>query len=149
MKAIVMTNNSPTNLPKPPIKSPVKGAGLTKPGVVILQFLLIAFVAMVEIFFRSNVGFVTGVAIWAAYYGALIYGRRGTTYVAVVNPPIAFALATLFLLPTVGGISLSFTRIGIDLVTGLASVAPFLISGSLFGWWYYFKERKQLLSSSL
>jgi len=104
---------------------------------------------MVEIFFRSNVGFVTGVAIWAAYYGALIYGRKGTTYVAVVNPPIAFALATLFLLPTVGGISLSFTRIGIDLVTGLASVAPFLISGSLFGWWYYFKERKQLLSSSL
>jgi hypothetical protein len=53
------------------------------------------------------------------------------------------------LLPTVGGISLSFTRIGIDLVTGLASVAPFLISGSLFGWWYYFKERKQLLSGSL
>ena len=106
-----MTNNSPTNLPKPPIKSPVKGAGLTKPGVVILQFILIAFVAMVEIFFRSNVGFVTGVAIWAAYYGALIYGRKGTTYVAVVNPPIAFALATLFLLPTVGGISLSFTRI--------------------------------------
>ena len=144
-----MTSNFPTSLPKPPIKSPVKGAGLTKPGVVILQFAFIAFVAMIEIFFRSNVGFVTGLSIWVAYYGALIYGRKGTTYVAVVNPPIAFALATLFLLPTVGGISLSFTRIGIDLVTGLASVAPFLISGSLFGWWYYFKERKQLLSSSL
>jgi hypothetical protein len=145
----MMTSSAATNLPKPPIKSPVKGAGLTKPGVVILQFLLIAFVAMVEIFFRSNVGFITGSAIWAAHYGALIYGRKGTTYVAVVNPPIAFAFATLFLLPTVGGISLSFTRIGIDLVTGLASVAPFLISGSLFGWWHYFKERKQLLSSSL
>ena len=144
-----MTSNSPTSLPKPPIKSPVKGAGLTKPGVVILQFALIAFIAMIEIFFRSNVGFVTGLSIWVAYYGALIYGRKGTTYVAVVNPPIAFALATLFLLPTVGGISLSFTRIGIDLVTGLASVAPFLISGSLFGWWYYFKERKELLSRSL
>jgi hypothetical protein len=104
---------------------------------------------MLEIFFRSNVGFITGLAIWAAYYGALIYGRSGTTYVAVVNPPIAFAFATLFLLPTVGGISLSFTRIGIDLVTGLASVAPFLISGSLFGWWHYFKERKALLSSGL
>jgi hypothetical protein len=66
----------------------------------------------------------------------------------VVNPPIAFAFATLILLPTVGGISLSFTRIGIDLITGLASVAPFLISGSLFGWWYYFKERKQLAVTS-
>ena len=59
-----MTNN----LPKPPIKSPVNGAGLTKPGVVILQFFLIGFVAMVEIFFRSNVGFITGIAIWISYY---------------------------------------------------------------------------------
>ena len=144
MKAMAMTSN----LPKPPIKSPVKGAGLTKPGIVILQFFLIGFIAMVEIFFRSNVGFITGLAIWVAYYGALIYGRKGTTYVAVVNPPIAFAFVTLILLPTVGGISLSFTRIGIDLITGLASVAPFLISGSLFGWWYYFKERKQLAVTS-
>ena len=141
-----MSDNSLTNLPKPPIKSPVQGAGLTKPGVVILQFAWISLVAMIEIFFRSNVGFITGIAIWIAYYGALIYGRKGTTYVAVVNPPIAFALSTLFLLPTVGGISLSFTRIGIDLVTGLASVAPFLISGALFGWWHYFKERRALLA---
>jgi len=136
-----------SNLPKPPIKSPVKGAGLTKPGVVILQFFLIGFVAMVEIFFRSNVGAITGIAIWIAYYGALIYGRTGTTYVAVVNPPIAFALAALILLPTVGGLSLSLTRIGIDLVTGLASVAPFLISASIFGWWFYFREKNRLLTS--
>jgi hypothetical protein len=65
----------------------------------------------------------------------------------VVNPPIALALATLVLLPTVGGFSLSITRLGVDLVTGLASVAPFLITGSLFGWWFYFKEQKRLLSS--
>lgn len=141
-----MSDKVMNNLPKPPIKSPVQGAGLTKPGVVILQFLWISLVAMIEIFFRSNVGFITGIAIWIAYYGAFIYGRKGTTYVAVVNPPIAFALSTLFLLPTVGGISLSFTRIGIDLVTGLASVAPFLISGAIFGWWQYFKERKELLA---
>lgn len=143
-----MSDNSLTNLPKPPIKSPVQGAGLTKPGVVILQFAWISLVALIEIFFRSNVGFMTGIAIWVAYYGALIYGRKGTTYVAVVNPPIAFALSTLFLLPTVGGISLSFTRIGVDLLSGLASVAPFLISGSLFGWWYYFKERRASLARS-
>ena len=136
------------NLPQPPFKNPVKGAGLTKPGIVILQFILIAFVAMVEIFFRSNVGFITGIALWLAYYGALIYGRTGTTYVAVVNPPIAFALATLLLLPTVGGLSLSITRLGVDLVTGLASVAPFLISASAFGWWYYFREQKRSLPRS-
>ena len=135
-------------LPQPPFKSPVKGAGLTKPGVVILQFLFISFIALIEIFFRSNVGFLTGIAIWIAYYFAIIYGRAGTTYAAVVNPPIAFAIATLLLLPSVGGISLSISRIGVDLVSGLASVAPFLITGSLFGWWFYFKERRKLLSRS-
>jgi len=101
---------------------------------------------MIEIFFRSNVGFLTGLAIWIAYYGALIYGRTGTTYVAVVNPPLALAVAVLILLPTVGGISMSITRFGIDLVSGLASVAPFLLTGAAFGWWYYFKERKRLLA---
>lgn len=135
-----------SELPQPPFKSPVKGAGLTKPGVAILQFLFISLVALVEIFFRANVGFLTGIAIWIAYYFALIYGRLGTTYVAVVNPPISFAIATLLLLPSVGGISLSISRIGVDVVSGLASVAPFLISGSLFGWWFYFKERRQLLA---
>ena len=135
-----------SELPQPPFKSPVKGAGLTKPGVAILQFLFISLVALVEIFFRANVGFLTGIAIWIAYYFALIYGRSGTTYVAVVNPPIPFAIATLLLLPSVGGISLSISRIGVDVVSGLASVAPFLITGSLFGWWFYFKERRQLLA---
>jgi len=95
MKVNPMTNN----LPQPPIKNPIKGAGLTKPGIVILQFLLIAFVAVIEIFFRSNVGFLTGFAIWASYYGALIYRRPGTTYVAVVNPPLAFGAAAIILLP--------------------------------------------------
>ena len=137
-----------SNLPQPPIKKPIKGAGLTKPGIVILQFLLIAFVSVIEIFFRSNVGFLTGFAIWASYCGALIYGRPGTTYVAVVNPPLAFGAAAIILLPTVGGVSFSITRFGIDLVSGRASVAPFLLSGALFGWWYYFKEQKKLLARS-
>ena len=101
---------------------------------------------MIEIFFRSNVGFLTGIAILLAYYLAFIYGRSGTTYVSVVNPPIAFAFSTLILLPSVGGLSLSITRLGIDLITGLASVAPFLIIGASYGWWYYFKERRNLLS---
>lgn len=130
------------------MKTPIKGAGLTKPGVAILQFLLIAFVAMVEIFFRSNVGFLTGLAIWASYYGGINYGRSGTTYVAVVNPPIAFGLSAILLLPTVGGVSLSITRLGVDLVSGLASVAPFLLSGAVYGWFSYFTENRRLLTRS-
>jgi hypothetical protein len=144
MKVIAMKSN----LPQPPIKNPIKGAGLTKPGIVILQFIFITFVAMIEIFFRSNVGFLTGLALWASYYGGLVYGRPGTTYVAVVNPPLAFGAAAIILLPTVGGLSLSITRLGVDLVSGLASVAPFLLSGALFAWWYYFKENRNLLSRS-
>lgn len=137
-----------SNLPTPPLKNPIQGAGLTKPGIVILQFLWISTIALIEIFFRSNVGFLTGIALWVAYYAALIYGRSGTSYVAVVNPPIAFGIAAILLLPTVGGASLSISRLGVDLVSGLASIAPFLISGALFGWWHYFKERKKLLTSS-
>jgi hypothetical protein len=52
------------------------------------------------------------------------------------------------LLPSVGGASLSITRLGVDLVSGLASVAPFLITGSIFGWWYYFKESQSNKSTS-
>lgn len=127
---------------------PIKGAGLTKPGIVILQFIFLTFVAMIEIFFRSNVGFLTGFAIWACYYGGLTYGRAGTKYVAVVNPPLAFGLAAILLLPTVGGFSLSITRFGVDLISGLASVAPFLLSGALYGWWSYFRENRKLLTRS-
>jgi len=137
-----------SNLPQPPIKNPIRGAGLTKPGVVILQFLFLAFFAAIEIFFRSNVGFITGIAIWVVHYGALIYGRSGTTYVAVVNPPIALALAIVILLPTIGGASLSPARLMVDLVSGLASVAPYLLTASLFGWWHYFSEKRRLLSRS-
>ena len=130
-------------------KVPIQGAGLTKPGVAILQFLFIFFIGFIETLFRHGFGLLTGLAIWVAYYGALVYGRTGTTYVSVVNPPIALALAVVILLPTVGGISLSISRLGVDLFSGLASVAPFLITGALFGWWYYFKEKKRLLPSSL
>jgi hypothetical protein len=61
---------------------------------------------------------------------------------------LAFGAAAIILLPTVGGLSLSITRLGVDLVSGLASVAPFLLSGALFAWWYYFKENRNLLSRS-
>lgn len=128
--------------------TPIKGAGLTKPGIVILQFIFLALVAMIEIFFRSNIGFLTGFAIWACYYGGLTYGRPGTTYVAVVNPPIAFGFAAIVMLPTVGGFSLSITRLGVDLVSGLASVAPYLLTGALYGWWSYFKTNRALLTRS-
>jgi len=37
-----------------PINSPIKGPGLTKPGVVILQFLVIFLFEAIEILFRNS-----------------------------------------------------------------------------------------------
>ena len=42
-----------------PINSPIKGPGLTKPGVVILQFLVIFLFEAIEILFRNSLGIIT------------------------------------------------------------------------------------------
>lgn len=137
-----------SNLPKIDLKNPIQGAGLTKPGIILLQFFLIAFIAMIEIFIRSKVGIFTGVAIWGAYFGGIRLGRTGTLFVAVVNPPIAFALAIFIWMPTIGGSSLRLSRLAIDLIASLASIAPFLLSGALISWVIYLQKRKRALLSS-
>lgn len=125
------------------IKNPIQGPGLTAPGVVILQFLFITFIAMIEIFFRNGVGVMTGVAIWLAYFGGIKLGRPGTLYPAVVNPPIAFAAAMIVLMPTIGSASLKPTRLAVELFAALASEATFLISGAAVAWVIYLTKKKQ------
>ena len=125
------------------IKNPIQGPGLTAPGVVILQFLFITFIAMIEIFFRNGVGVMTGVAIWLAYFGGIKLGRPGTLYPAVVNPPIAFAAAMIVLMPTIGSASLKPTRLAVELFAALASEAPFLITGAAVAWVIYLTKKKQ------
>ena len=125
------------------IKNPIQGPGLTAPGVVILQFLFITFIAMIEIFFRNGVGVITGVAIWFAYFGGIKLGRPGTLYRAVVNPPIAFAAAMIVLMPTIGSASLKPTRLAVELFAALASEATFLITGAAVAWVIYLTKKKQ------
>jgi len=125
------------------IKNPIQGPGLTAPGVVILQFLFITFIAMIEIFFRNGVGVMTGVAIWLAYFGGIKLGRPGTLYPAVVNPPIAFAAAMIVLMPTIGSASLKPTRLAVELFAALASEATFLITGAAVAWVIYLTKKKQ------
>ncbi len=125
------------------IKNPIQGPGLTAPGVVILQFLFITFIAMIEIFFRNGVGVITGVAIWLAYFGGIKLGRPGTLYPAVVNPPIAFAAAMIVLMPTIGSASLKPTRLAVELFAALASEATFLITGAAVAWVIYLTKKKQ------
>ena len=74
-------------------KKRIKGPGLTKAGIVVFQSFLIALFAAIEIFIREKVGAVTGLSLWLAYFGAIYLGRKGTIFVSVVTPPIAFAIS--------------------------------------------------------
>jgi hypothetical protein len=124
-------------------KNRIQGPGLTKPGVAILQSLFIALAMAFEITLRGNVGVITGVALWIAFAGGIYLGRRGTIFTSVVTPPITFAVMIVLLLPTLGGSTLRVSRFALDLVSGLAGIAPFLVTGALVGWVVYFaRERK-------
>ena len=117
----------------------IQGPGLKAPGIVVMQFLFIALFTLIELLFRSGVGIVTGIAICASLYGGLRFGRKGTTYVSVATPPIAFAISLFILTLIFDGFKPS--RVGIDVIAGLASEAPFLIISALYGWFTYFNEK--------
>jgi hypothetical protein len=128
-------------------KVSIQGPGLKKEGVVVLQTLFIGFFVLVESVFRNGVGIITGIAICAAMYGSLRFGRPGTTYVSVVTPPLAFAATSL--LTTIVLVGFKPSRVGIDLIAALASQAPFLIGSTLYGWFVYFnlKAKKKPFKS--
>jgi hypothetical protein len=88
---------------------------------------------------RTGVGILTGIAICAALYGSLRFGRPGTTYVAVVTPPLAFAASALFITMIADGFRPS--RVGIDFIAALASEAPYLIIAAAYGWFVYFNQK--------
>ena len=115
----------------------VKGPGLKVPGVVILQFLLIFIFEVFEYTF-TKVGFFTGLAILVSFLGGLYLGRPGTSFTNAVNPPIAFLISTLVILATVGGAGFSPGKIGLELITTLSAVAPWLITGAIIAWAAHF-----------
>ena len=132
-----------------PINSPIKGPGLTKPGVIILQFLVIFFFEAVEILFRNSLGIITCIAIWIAFFGAIYLGRPGTAYVTAVAPPVSLLISSIILMPTLGDGSFAPTKLLIDLVAGLASVSFYLLSGAAVAWFIWFKKERNLNSQSL
>lgn len=132
-----------------PISSPIKGPGLTKPGVVILQFLIIFLFAAIELISRSSFGIITCLAIWIAFFGGIYLGRTGTSYVTAVAPPVSLLLTCLILLPTIGGSSFAPTKLLIDLVTALAAVSFYLLSGAGITWFIWFKKERNQGNQSL
>lgn len=115
----------------------VKGPGLKVAGVIVLQFLLIFIFEILEYTF-TKVGFFTGLAILVAFLGGLYLGRPGTSYTNAVNPPIALLLSTLIIMATVGGIGFSPSKVGLELITTLSAVTPWLITGAVIAWAAHF-----------
>ena len=115
----------------------VKGPGLKVPGVVVLQFLFIFIFEILEYSF-TKVGFFTGLAILISFLGGLYLGRPGTSFTNAVNPPIALLISTLIIMATVGGIGFSPSKVGLELITSLSSVAPWLIVGAVIAWAAHF-----------
>lgn len=117
----------------------IKGPGLKKEGVVVLQTFFIAFFAGIELLLRSGAGIVSGVIICVVLYGGLRFGRAGTTYVSVVTPPLAFAATVLaYLILTVG---IKPSRLGLDFIASLASIAPYLLMSAIYGWFVFLNEK--------
>jgi hypothetical protein len=122
-----------------PNRVAITGPGLKKQGVVVLQTLFIALFTLLELWIRNGAGIVTGVVLCIAVFGGVRLGRSGTRYVSVVTPPLAFAATILVSVIAADGIKIS--RVGIDFIAALASVAPYLIISALYGWFMYFNEK--------
>ena len=124
------------------LPKPIKGAGLTNAGVVVLQFLLILLFETVE-YSVGKVGIITGLAIVLAIAGGFYLGRPGTSFATVVNPPIAFFINTIILISTIGGAGLHVAKFGLDLVQTLGGAAPYLVIATVAGWgWHWWQNRK-------
>jgi hypothetical protein len=120
-------------------KPKISGPGLKKEGVVVLQTLFIALFAGLELLIRSGAGIVSGLIICAVLFGGIRFGRKGTTYVSVVTPPLAYAATViLYLIVSVG---FKPSRLGIDFIASLASIAPFLMVSAIYGWFVFLNEK--------
>jgi len=117
----------------------ITGPGLKKEGVIVLQSFFIAFFAGIELLIRSGAGIVSGVIVCLVLFGGIRLGRTGTTYVAVVTPPLAFAATVLLYLLLTDGFSPS--RVGLDFIASLAGIAPYLLASALYGWFIFLNEK--------
>lgn len=122
------------------LKKPVlPGPGLKKEGIVVLQILAIALFTFAELFVRGGAGIISGLVILLVTYGGVEYGRTGTRYVTAVTPPLAYAATVLFYTIMTDGLRIS--RVGVDFIASLASVAPFLLIAALYGWYQFLNEK--------
>jgi hypothetical protein len=122
------------------IKKPaIPGPGLKKQGVVVLQSFFIFILVALEIWIRGGAGILSGLTLFLVTFGGIAYGRPGTRYVSAVTPPLAYAATVLLM--TILDDGLRPSRVGIDFIASLASVAPYLFISALYGWFMFFNEK--------
>lgn len=122
------------------IKKPaIPGPGLKKQGIVFLQSFFIFILVALEIWVRGGAGILSGLTLFLVTFGGIAYGRTGTRYVSAVTPPLAYAATVLLVTILDDGLRLS--RVGIDFIASLASVAPYLLVSALYGWFMFFNEK--------
>jgi len=129
------------------VKKPIKGRGLKAPGIVILQFLLIFLFEALE-YAVFKVGFWTGLALLVSYGGGIYLGRKGTSLTNAINPPIAFVFSTILILATIGGAGFHPAKIGLEFISALSGVAPYMIFGAAFAWIAHFAISKREAANS-
>ena len=129
-----------TEAKKIALKKPaITGPGLKKEGIIFLQVVAIAFFTLAELFIRGGAGIISGLVILLVTYGGVAYGRTGTRYVTAVTPPLAYAATALFYTIMTDGLRIS--RVGVDFIASLASVAPFLLIAAIYGWYQFLNEK--------
>jgi len=112
---------------------------LKKEGVATLQAFFIFFFASIEHLIRRDYGIVTGLIILTMFILGNRFGRDGVAYVAVVTPPLAFGATALFW--ALISYNIRIMKVGLELIGSLASVAPWLILGALYGWYTFLHQR--------
>ena len=122
------------------VKKPaIPGPGLKKQGIIVLQVIFIALFTLAELFIRGGAGFLSGFVLIVVTYGGVAYGRTGTRYVTAVTPPLAYAATALFYAVMTDGLRIS--RVGVDFMAALASVAPFMLIAAAYGWYQFLNEK--------
>ncbi len=116
--------------------------GLKKEGVVTLQTLAILLFSSIEYLFRQGFGIITGFVLFAAFVLGNKYGRPGTAYVAAVTPPLAFG--GFALLHSILHNGIHITKLFIDFIGSLASIAPWMLIGALFAWYQFLRWRRSI-----
>ena len=114
---------------------------LKKEGVATLQVFFIFAFSSLEYLIRHGYGIVTGVVIFLVVILGNRFGRAGVAYAAAVTPPLAFAATALFW--SVISNNIHITKLLVDFIGALASAAPWLILGAIFGWYTFLHQRAQ------